>query len=134
MAHLPGSIGELIGDLRRNKSWTQKELAKRSGVTESSLSRIESGITRQVDTVALGKIVIALDASTDYLLELSKIRTPKNIDVIKLGLSEEVARQLLSPTFKKEILNQLIEHPQFPYLLQLIDVYFSGTMVEGVLS
>ena len=47
MAHLSGSIGELIGDLRRNKGWSQKELAKRSGVTESTLSRIESGITKQ---------------------------------------------------------------------------------------
>ena len=134
MAHLPGSIGELIGDLRRNKDWTQKELAARAGVTESTLSRIESGITKQIDATALGKIALALDTSTDYLLGLSKIRTPKHIDIIKLGLSEEAARQLLSPAFKTEILNRLIEHPQFPYLLRLIDVYFSGAMAEGVLS
>ncbi len=134
MAHLPGSIGELIGDLRRNKGWSQKELAKRSGVTESTLSRIESGITKQVDATALGKIATTLDTSTDYLLGLSKIRAPKHIDITKLGLSEEAARQLLSPSFKTEILNRLIEHPQFPYLLQLIDVYFNGAMAEGVLS
>ena len=134
MAHLPGSIGELIGDLRRNKGWSQKELAKRAGVTESTLSRIESGITKQVDATALGKIALALDTSTDYLLGLSKIRTPKHIDIMKLGLSEEAARQLLSPAFKTEILNRLIEHPQFPYLLRLIDVYFSGAMADGVLS
>lgn len=134
MAHLPGSIGELIGDLRRNKSWSQKELAKRAGVTESTLSRIESGITKQVDATALGKIATALDTSTDYLLGLSKIRTPKNIDIMKLGLSEDAAKQLLSPAFKTEILNRLIEHLQFPYLLRLIDVYFSGAMAEGVLS
>ena len=28
MAHLTTSIGELIGDLRRNKGWSQKEFAK----------------------------------------------------------------------------------------------------------
>jgi hypothetical protein len=134
MAHLPGSIGELIGDLRRNKGWSQKELAKRSGVTESTLSRIESGITKQVDATALGKIALVLNTSTDYLLGLTSIRTPKHIDITKLGLSEEAAKQLLSPAFKTEILNQLIEHPQFPYLLRLIDVYFSGAMAEGVLS
>ena len=134
MAYLPGSIGELIGDLRRNKGWSQKELAKRADVTESTLSRIESGITKQVDATALGKIALALDTSTDYLLGLSKIRTPKHIDIMKLGLSEEAARQLLSPDFKTEILNRLIEHPQFPYLLRLIDVYFSGAMAEGMLS
>ena len=134
MAHLSGTIGELIGDLRRNKSWTQKELAKRAGITESTLSRIENGVTRQIDAAILGKIAKALDTSADYLLGLSTIRTPKHIDVIKLGLSEDAARQLLSPAFKTEILNRLIEHPQFPYLLRLIDVYFSGAMAEGVLS
>lgn len=134
MAHLPGSIGELIGDLRRNKGWSQKELAKRAGVTESTLSRIESGITKQVDATALGKIAKALNTSTDYLLGLTPIRAPKHIDITKLGLSEEAARQLLSTAFKTEILNRLIEHPQFPYLLRLIDVYFSGAMAEGVLS
>lgn len=134
MAHLPGSTGELIGDLRRNKGWSQKELAKRAGVTESTLSRIESGITKQVDATALGKIATALDTSTDYLLGPTSIRTPKHIDITKLGLSEEAARQLLSPAFKTGILNRLIEHPQFPYLLRLVDVYFSGAMAEGVLS
>ena len=46
MAHLPDSIGELIGDLRLNKGWSQKEFAKRLGITESRLSCIESGITK----------------------------------------------------------------------------------------
>ena len=134
MAHLPGSIGELIGDLRHNKGWTQKELAERASVTESTLSRIESGITKQVDAIALGKIAKELGTSTDYLLGLTPIRTPKYIDITKLGLSELAARQLLSPSFNTEILNRLIEHPQFPYLLRLIDIYFSGIMTEGVLS
>ena len=119
MTHLPGSIGELIGDLRHNKAWSQKGLAKRASVTESTLSRIESGITKQVDATALGKIAKALDTSTDFLVGLTPIRTPKHIDIIKRILSEEAARQLLSPAFKTEILNRLIEHPQFPYLLQL---------------
>ena len=131
MAHLPGSIGELVGDLRHNKGWTQKELAERAGVTESTLSRIESGTTKQVDAIVLGKLAKALDTSTDYLLGLTSIRTPKYIDITKLGLSEEAARQLLSPAFKTEIVNRLIEHPQFPYLLRLIDVYFSGAMTGG---
>ena len=134
MAHLLGSIGELIGDLRRNKGWSQKKLAEKSGVTESTLSRIESGKTKQVDAVALGKIATQLETSTDYLLGLSRIRTPKYIDITKLGLSENAAVQLLSPSFKTEILNRLIEHPQFPYLLRLIDVYFTGAMTEGVLA
>lgn len=45
MAHLPDSIGELIGDLRRNKGWSEG-ICKRLGITESRLSCIESGITK----------------------------------------------------------------------------------------
>ena len=134
MAHLPGTIGELIGDLRRNKGWSQKELANRAGITESTLSRIENGVTKQIDATVLGKIAQTLETSADYLLGLSNIRTPKHIDVMKLGLSEGAARQLLSPSFHTEILNHLIEHPRFSELLRLINVYFTGAMTEGVLS
>ena len=71
------------------------------------MSRIESGITKQVDATALGKIALALDTSTDYLLGLTSMRTPKHIDITKLRLSEDAARQLLFLAFKTEILNRL---------------------------
>ena len=134
MAYLEGSIGDLIGDLMSDKGWKQKDLAREANITESTLSRIMTGKTEQVDAIVLGRIAKALDTSTDYLLGLSKIRTPKYIDVMKLGLSENAARQLLSPSFKTEILNRLIEHPRFSELLRLIDVYFSGAMTEGVMA
>jgi hypothetical protein len=53
---------------------------------------------------------------------------------MKLGLSEEKMESLLSLAVKTDILDRLIEYPLFPYLLRLIDMYFSGAMVEGVLS
>ena len=130
MAHLP----DFICDLRHNKGWTQKELAERADVTEFTLSQIESRTTKQVDAIVLGKPAKALDTSADYLPGLTSIRTPKYIDITKLGLSEEAAKQLLSPPFKTEILNRLIEHLQFSYLLRLIAIYFSGAMTEGILS
>ena len=75
-----------------------------------------------------------LPPSTDYLLSLNKIRTSKHIDTMKLGLSEEKMESLLSLAVKTDILDRLIEYPLFPYLLRLIDMYFNGAMVEGVLS
>lgn len=46
-AHL--STGEVIRMLRELKGWTQKELAKRSGISETNLSLLEN------DKVDIGK-------------------------------------------------------------------------------
>lgn len=54
-------IDDLI-DLRRAKGWTQQDLAKACGLTQSVVARIES--KKSVPTlVTLQKIVSALDAT-----------------------------------------------------------------------
>lgn len=54
-------IDDLI-DLRRAKGWTQQDLAKACGLTQSVIGRIES--KKSVPTlVTLQKIVAALDAT-----------------------------------------------------------------------
>lgn len=40
------TIGEKIARLRREKEWTQKELASRADITQNQVSRIENGKTR----------------------------------------------------------------------------------------
>lgn len=130
--YLPGTIGDLIGDLRKNIDLNQKELAEKAGISESKLSRIESGETKNINCDTIIKIAKVLNVSTDYLLGLTTIREPKQIDVQALGLSEKAAAKMLSRTFKTEILNRLIEHNRFTSLITLIDVYFSGTATEGV--
>ena len=47
--HATLSVGEVIGMLRELKGWTQKELAKRSGISETNLSLLEN------DRVDIGK-------------------------------------------------------------------------------
>lgn len=54
-------IDELI-ELRKTKGWTQQELARACGLTQSVIGRIES--KKSVPTlVTLQKIVAALDAT-----------------------------------------------------------------------
>ena len=130
--YLPGTIGELIGDLRKNRGWTQKELAEKADISESKLSRIESGETKNINCNAVVKLAKTLNVSTDYLLGLTTIRTTKQMDVEALGLSEMAAAKMLSRTFKTDILNRIIEHNRFPSLISLIDLYFSGAAYDGV--
>ena len=50
------TIGEKIARLRRERDWTQKELADKAGITQNQVSRIEKGKTRPrgstIETVA----------------------------------------------------------------------------------
>ena len=85
--YLPGTIGDLIGDLRKNMDLNQKELAEKAGISESKLSRIESSETKNINCDTVVKIAKVLNVSTDYLLGLTTIRTPKQIDIEALGLS-----------------------------------------------
>lgn len=71
------SIGFRISNARRYRNLNQKELAKKAGVTEASLSRYENEI-REPRSQALTQIADALEVSTDYLLGFSDEMEIKN--------------------------------------------------------
>ena len=121
------SIGERIVDLRKAQSMSQKELAEKIGLSPSQLSRIENGLATTVTSDTLVALAQAFRVSTDYLLGLTAIRTPKNTDVAQLRLSETVLRRLLDGTLNADILNRLLEH-----LLNLAQIYFADTAALGV--
>lgn len=61
------SVACRMAELLAQKKLTQKELAKRSGITEAAISRYIKG-DRVPRGVNLAKIADALGTSTDYLL------------------------------------------------------------------
>ena len=72
--------------------------------------------------------------STDYILGLTTIREPKNHDISELGLSNDAVKVILSGNIDMDVLNCLIEHERFPYLLYLIKSYFSDSIAAGIVS
>jgi transcriptional regulator with XRE-family HTH domain len=62
------TLGERIAALRGHRGWSQRELARRSGVRQSLLSELE----RDMKTYAMGHVLVklaqALGVSTDALL------------------------------------------------------------------
>ena len=60
-------IGEIIADLRKDKNYTQKELARLLNISAGCLSKYENGTT-QPPLEMLIQISDALNVSTDYLL------------------------------------------------------------------
>ena len=121
---LPGTPGQRISDLCNGNHITQKELAEKIGVSASQLSRIVSGETRTVSSDILIGVAKEFKVSTDYILGLSTVSVRKSYDISELGLSEGAVRGLVTGAVDVQILNRLLEHRNFPKLIDLIRIYF----------
>lgn len=69
--------------------------------------------------------------STDYILGLSNISVRKSYDISELGLSENAVKGLVTGAVDVEILNRLLGHKNFPWLINLIRIYFQDTAAKG---
>lgn len=63
----PETLGERIRRRRREKGWTQGELARRVGIKPSRISKYENG-TYQPSLATVKAIADALGTTTDHLL------------------------------------------------------------------
>ena len=68
------TVGERIYDLREDESTTIRDLAKELQISESQLSRIESGKTATISSDILTGLARHFHVSTDYILGLSPVR------------------------------------------------------------
>ena len=126
--------GERIVELQEQKGLSQAELANRIGLSASQLSRIESGKTPSISSETLIALSKEFQVSTDYILGLTAISAPKNSDISELGLSEVAVRELLDGFVNTDVLNRLMEHKDFGFLLKLIQIYFCDTAALGMAS
>ncbi|EML6499320.1 helix-turn-helix transcriptional regulator [Clostridioides difficile] len=88
---------------------SQKELAKKIGVSTSQLIKIISRKTRMV--------------SSGILIGVA--------DIFKLGLSEDIIKELVIGAVDVEILNRLMEHKNFQCLINLMRIYSQDIVASG---
>ena len=55
----------------------------------------------------------------------------KSYDISELGLSEGAVRGLVTGAVDVQILNRLLEHRNFPKLIDLIRIYFQDTAAKA---
>ena len=134
MPLLPGTPGERISDLCNGRHISQKELAKRIGLSAPQLSRIVSGETKTLSSDILIAVAKEFKVSSDYILGLSEVSSRKSYDIFELGFSEGAAKGLVTKVVDMEILNRLLAHKSFPYLLGLIRIYFQDTAKAGIMA
>lgn len=130
--YLPGKLGDRIRELRKRDKLTQAELAKRIGISPSTLGRIEKGEIESTGTDILMKLAETFQVSTDFLLGITCYPDKKNYAVAQLGLTPEAIRKLLSGALDRGTVNKLLTSRHFPLLTKSISAYLKGNAEEGI--
>ena len=128
------SLAYRLSNLRKDHDLSQKQLADQLHVTHSQISRIESGETKNPNISIVIDAARFFHVSTDYLLGITQITSPKSYDISELGLSEEAVTRLITRRIDVDILNRLLEHEHFPKLCIMIRNYFDDTIAEGIMA
>jgi transcriptional regulator with XRE-family HTH domain len=70
-------FGERLIMLREGKGWTRRELAKRAGLHEKHLDKVEHGQRQRIEAETLIKLAQTLGVSSDFLLGLTDDPRPR---------------------------------------------------------
>lgn len=122
MAYLASNLRLRLKELRTKHDMTQTDLAKMMGVDKSTISRIEVDPKKKEDDSVkisadlLIKLSRYFNVSTDFLLGITKMSDTMNYPVEQLGLTEGSAKAMLSRSVHMDMLNRLLENPQFGQL------------------
>jgi transcriptional regulator with XRE-family HTH domain len=60
-------FGRLVRELRTDRGWTQRELAERAHLTETTVSNIERGATRRITTDTAEGLATAFEVTPELL-------------------------------------------------------------------
>ena len=129
--YLPGKIRDRIQDLMKSHKVTQAELAARIGCSESMLSRFISGKTDKLGDENIIRIARVFNVSTDFLLGEVDIPDRLNYDISELGLSVQAARNLYTHKANPQVVNALLENPEFANTTNLISGYLDDELAKG---
>ena len=130
--YLPGTIRERIQDQIKEKKITQGELASEIGISESALSRFLSGKTDKIGDDSVIKIADFLGVSTDFILGQTDFPERRNYDIEELGLSYKSAMALYTREVDTDVVNRILENPQFPAITRMIARHFKDDVAESL--
>ena len=130
--YLPGCIRDRIVDLKRTHNVTNKTIAEKTGLSESLLSRIESGKQQTVSDDVVLKLARFFGVSTDFLLGRTNVPDKKNYTIEELGLSAQAARSLYTGSVDVNVVNRLLAEPEFATLTLMIADYFDDSYATAI--
>ena len=129
--YLPADVRKRIVDVMRERKMTQRELALRIDVNESTISRFLSGKTEKLSEESVIRIARVFNVSTDFILGTTVIPDKKNYDISELGLSVEAAKNLYTGKVNNDVVNRLLENSRFATVTYMIAQYMDDTLAGG---
>lgn len=100
------TLNKRIKAFRKSQGWTQEQIAKRIGITQSAYSQIEAGDSDSMRVSTLRKICTEFNMSADELLGLKKPKLITEFDpsfkAIMVADLDTPARGMAIPGKKKE--------------------------------
>jgi len=129
--YLPGTVRDRIQDLLKERKISQVELASKINMSESALSRFLSGRTDKIGDENILKIAEFLGVSTDFILGQTDFPERRNYDIGELGLSYKAAMALYTRQVDTDVVNRILENPQFPAITRMISRYFDDTFAQA---
>ena len=129
--YLPADVRKRIIDVMRERKLTQRELALRIDVNESTISRFLSGKTEKLSEGSVIRIARVFNVSTDFILGTTVIPDKKNYDISELGLSVEAAKNLYTGKVNNDVVNRLLENPRFATVTYMIAQHLDDTLAGG---
>ena len=134
MAFLPGDIGQRIKELREQRDIKQEKLAEILNINKATLSRIERGETKTVGSDISMALAEHFNVSVDFLVGFTCVPDPKNYSVEALGLSADGAKAMISRKVHMEIVNRLLENPEFCQLTYTMHYALEPNQMAAVSS
>lgn len=95
------TLGDYIAKLREEKGWSQKELARRAGRSQTTIHKIETGLTLHPGIDILVDIAKALNISVHLLVLAYEGQISKNWRDLQLQALKEDVIQNMESVFSK---------------------------------
>ncbi len=103
------SLGKKVKSLRKMRGISQNQLAKKVGVKQATLSRLEAGLAKQMKSEALARVATALGVTTDYLFgNADKVR-PEDLSQDDLEAKALLEHYLKMSYEDKKVLSRFAE-------------------------
>jgi transcriptional regulator with XRE-family HTH domain len=109
--------GKRIQQLRKEKGWTQKDLAQRLSVTDKSVSKWERGLNYP-DMAMLEPLARCLDTTVVELLGIENVPEDKKVEAVAFVAAEETER-LRKDTRERSLFGMIMSFTLFVCLLLL---------------
>ena len=125
------TVRERLQDLMKERKLTQAEMAAKIEVSESTLSCFISGKTDKIGDESIVKMAQIFGVSTDFFLGVVNEPERKNYDISELGLSVKAAKNLYMGRVNTEVVNRLLENPNFAEVTYLVARYLDDELASG---